>query len=72
MATCLFCLLLTRILFSLSAWSLATGSLPQSSVFPHLPVKPGIIADIEASLWVPYTDDGKSHIQTSYSSFPFC
>jgi hypothetical protein len=40
------------------AWSLATGSLPQCSVFPRLPPKPGIIEDIEASLWVPYTDDG--------------
>ncbi|OAA55085.1 Transcription factor [Cordyceps fumosorosea ARSEF 2679] len=40
------------------AWSLATGSLPQSSCFARLPMKPGIIADIESSLWVPYTDDG--------------
>ncbi|TWU71340.1 hypothetical protein ED733_002248 [Metarhizium rileyi] len=40
------------------AWSLATGSLPQCSSFPHLPPKPGIIGNIEASLWVPYTDDG--------------
>ncbi|KAI1850945.1 hypothetical protein JX265_007270 [Neoarthrinium moseri] len=40
------------------AWSLATGSLPQSSCFPHLPPKPAIIDDVEASLWVPYTDDG--------------
>jgi len=42
-----------------SAWSLATGSLPQSSCFLQLPPKPGIIDDIEASLWIPYTDDGK-------------
>ncbi|KAK3330699.1 fungal-specific transcription factor domain-containing protein [Apodospora peruviana] len=41
------------------AWSLATGSLPQCSCFPRLPPKPGIIDDIEASLWIPYTDDGK-------------
>lgn len=41
------------------AWSLATGSLPQCSCFPHLPPKPTIIDDIEASLWVPYTDNGK-------------
>ncbi|KAM0251931.1 hypothetical protein ACHAQJ_007946 [Trichoderma viride] len=27
---------------------------------PHLPPKPGIIGNIEASLWVPYTDDGAS------------
>ncbi|KAI1744752.1 fungal-specific transcription factor domain-containing protein [Xylaria scruposa] len=39
------------------AWSLATGSLPQCSCFPHLPPKPAIIGDIEASLWIPYTDD---------------
>ncbi|KAK4187241.1 putative transcription factor [Podospora australis] len=41
------------------AWSLATGSLPQCSCFPRLPPKPAIIDDIEASLWIPYTDDGK-------------
>ncbi|KAI0844251.1 nitrogen assimilation transcription factor nirA [Daldinia vernicosa] len=40
------------------AWSLATGSLPQCSCYPQLPPKPAIIDDIEASLWVPYTDDG--------------
>ncbi|KAM4060992.1 fungal specific transcription factor [Hirsutella rhossiliensis] len=40
------------------AWSLATGSLPQCSCFIRLPHKPAIIDDIEASLWVPYTDDG--------------
>lgn len=40
------------------AWSLATGSLPQCSCFPHLPPKPAIIDDVEASLWVPYTDNG--------------
>ncbi|KAI8950097.1 hypothetical protein F4801DRAFT_361867 [Xylaria longipes] len=40
------------------AWSLATGSLPQCSCFPHLPPKPAIIDGIEASLWIPYTDDG--------------
>ncbi|KAH6607055.1 nitrogen assimilation transcription factor nira, partial [Trichoderma cornu-damae] len=42
------------------AWSLATGSLPQCSRFPHLPPRPAIIGDIEASLWVPYTDDGEN------------
>jgi hypothetical protein len=41
-----------------SAWSLATGSLPQCSCFPHLPPKPTIIGDIEASKWIPYADDG--------------
>ncbi|KFA47478.1 hypothetical protein S40293_02116, partial [Stachybotrys chartarum IBT 40293] len=40
------------------AWSLATGSLPQCSCFPYLPPRPAIIDDVEASLWVPYTDDG--------------
>lgn len=40
------------------AWSLATGSLPQCSCVPQLPPKPAIIGDIEASLWIPYTDDG--------------
>lgn len=42
-----------------SAWSLATGSLPQCSAFPQRPPKPAIIDDVEASLWIPYTDDGK-------------
>lgn len=42
-----------------SAWSLATGSLPQGSSYIKLPPKPSIIDDIEASLWIPYTDDGK-------------
>lgn len=41
-----------------SAWSLATGSLPQCSCVLHLPLKPAIIDDIESSLWIPYTDDG--------------
>ncbi|KIH87367.1 c6 zinc finger domain containing protein [Sporothrix brasiliensis 5110] len=40
------------------AWSLATGSLPQCSCFPLLPPKPAIIDGIEASHWIPYTDDG--------------
>ncbi|OIW30481.1 hypothetical protein CONLIGDRAFT_574758 [Coniochaeta ligniaria NRRL 30616] len=39
------------------AWCLATGSLPQCSRSPHLPSKPAIIDDIEASLWIPYTDN---------------
>lgn len=47
--------------FSLDqAWSLATGSLPQLSCVPQLPPTPAIIEEIEASSWVPYTDDGKS------------
>ncbi|KAI0130474.1 fungal-specific transcription factor domain-containing protein [Xylariales sp. AK1849] len=40
------------------AWSLATGSLPQCSCYPHLPPKPAIIDQIETSSWMPYTDDG--------------
>ncbi|KAH7191025.1 fungal-specific transcription factor domain-containing protein [Fusarium oxysporum] len=47
------------------AWSLTIGSLPQCSFFPRLPPKPAIIGDIEASLWVPYTDDG-APLQRSY------
>lgn len=42
-----------------SAWSLATGSLPQSSCFPNLPPKPAIMPDIESSFWIPYTDNGE-------------
>lgn len=49
-------------MYTASAWSLATGSLPQCSCFPHLPPKPAIIGDIEASLWVPYTDDGRLNV----------
>lgn len=52
-----------------SAWSLATGSLPQSSCFPHLPPKPAIMPDIEASFWVPYTDDGMSGDETIRKDF---
>ncbi|KAL1840124.1 hypothetical protein VTJ49DRAFT_780 [Mycothermus thermophilus] len=40
------------------AWSLATGSLPRCSRIPHLPPKPAVFEDLEASRWVPYTDDG--------------
>ncbi|KAI1827620.1 hypothetical protein F4861DRAFT_327664 [Xylaria intraflava] len=43
------------------AWSLATGSLPRSSQFLHMPPKPAIIDAIEVSLWMPYTDDGAPH-----------
>jgi len=46
--------------FSLdNASSLVTGSLPNCSYFPHLPSEPAAVRDIEASLWVPYTDDSK-------------
>ncbi|KAL2268827.1 hypothetical protein VTJ83DRAFT_3673 [Remersonia thermophila] len=40
------------------AWSLATGSLPRCSWLPHLPRKPAVFDNLEASPWVPYTDDG--------------
>ncbi|KAM7219324.1 Fungal specific transcription factor domain containing protein [Rhypophila decipiens] len=48
------------------SWSLATGSLPQCSCFPRLPPKPAIIDDIEASLWIPYTDDGLAPLDLPY------
>lgn len=51
---------------SCRVWSLAIGSLPQGSYFPNLPPKPVIISDKEATLWVPYTDDGKLVIELSY------
>lgn len=57
-------LLVSSLTASSSAWSLATGSLPQSSCFPHLPPKPTVIDDIEASLWIPYTDDGTYNSQS--------
>jgi len=38
----------------LSAWSLATGSLPQCSRHPRLPPKCRILGDIENSPWIPY------------------
>ncbi|KAI1857240.1 uncharacterized protein JN550_013375 [Neoarthrinium moseri] len=44
------------------AWSLATSSLPQSSCFSHLPPKPAILDDVEASLWAPYTNDELSEL----------
>ncbi|KAF6515275.1 hypothetical protein HZS61_005181 [Fusarium oxysporum f. sp. conglutinans] len=44
--------------FSLdNASSLVTGSLPNCSYTPHLPSKPAVVRDVEASVWVPYTDD---------------
>lgn len=47
--------------FSLDqAWSLATGSLPQCSILPHhMPPKPAFIEEIDATLWVSYTEDGE-------------
>ncbi|KAF5239891.1 hypothetical protein FANTH_9773 [Fusarium anthophilum] len=44
--------------FSLdNASSLVTGSLPNCSYTPHLPSKPPVVRDVEASVWVPYIDD---------------
>ncbi|KAB5514912.1 fungal-specific transcription factor [Coniochaeta sp. 2T2.1] len=40
------------------AWCLATGTLPRCSLSPHLPAKPAIVKGVEASLWIPYTDNG--------------
>ncbi|KAF6515171.1 hypothetical protein HZS61_005077 [Fusarium oxysporum f. sp. conglutinans] len=37
--------------------SLVTGSLPNCSYTLHLPSKPAVVRDVEASVWVPYTDD---------------
>lgn len=39
-------------------WSLVYQSPPQASFMSVLPLNPSINADLEASLWVPYTDDG--------------
>ncbi|KAF5721924.1 nitrogen assimilation transcription factor nirA [Fusarium mundagurra] len=55
--------------FSLdNASSLVTGSLPNCSYSPHLPSKPAVVRDVEASVWVPYTDDahGLLGIYTEY------
>ncbi|KAH8742609.1 fungal-specific transcription factor [Diaporthe sp. PMI_573] len=41
------------------AWSLVMGSLPQCSRLPYLPSKPTIMPDTEASMWSPYTGDGR-------------
>ncbi|KAB5581169.1 hypothetical protein GE09DRAFT_464815 [Coniochaeta sp. 2T2.1] len=40
------------------AWCLSTGTLPRCSLSPHLPAKPAIVKGLEASLWIPYTDNG--------------
>ncbi|SCO88889.1 related to nitrate assimilation regulatory protein nirA [Fusarium oxysporum] len=45
--------------FSLDiASSLVTVSLPNCSYTPHLPSKPAVKRDVEASVWIPYTGDG--------------
>ncbi|ESZ95156.1 hypothetical protein SBOR_4456 [Sclerotinia borealis F-4128] len=65
--------------FSLDqAWSLTIGRLPQFSHLTRLPVKPVIVDSIEASAWIPYTDDGAplgrnctqpSNIRSVYATF---
>ncbi|KAG5655633.1 hypothetical protein KAF25_009132 [Fusarium avenaceum] len=52
-----------------SAYSLVLGLLPNCSSFPHLPSKPAIIKDIEASLWVPFTDDAINYYYSIYYHF---
>ncbi|PQE05629.1 fungal specific transcription factor protein [Rutstroemia sp. NJR-2017a BBW] len=41
------------------AWSLTLGRLPQFSQLSSLDVKPAIVDTVEASSWIPYTDNGK-------------
>jgi hypothetical protein len=48
-----------------SAWSLATGSLPQCSWKPFLPIKPAIITDIEDTPWTIHADDGRLPMRKS-------
>ncbi|TAQ84972.1 hypothetical protein B7494_g6707 [Chlorociboria aeruginascens] len=65
--------------FSLDqAWSLSIGRLPHSSRHIKLMTKPAVIGHIEASSWVPYTDDGAplerpytqpSNIRTVFKTF---
>ncbi|TVY75969.1 Nitrogen assimilation transcription factor nit-4 [Lachnellula suecica] len=65
--------------FSLDqAWSLSIGRLPHFSRDTKLVTKPAIIDEVEASEWVPYTDDGApfarsctqpSNIRSVYKTF---
>ncbi|TVY43752.1 Nitrogen assimilation transcription factor [Lachnellula subtilissima] len=65
--------------FSLDqAWSLSIGRLPQFSRDLVLVTKPNIVDEVEASDWVPYTDDGApfersctqpSNIRSVYKTF---
>ncbi|QSZ37054.1 hypothetical protein DSL72_009146 [Monilinia vaccinii-corymbosi] len=65
--------------FSLDqVWSLTIGRIPQLSNVPKLTVKPAIVDSVEASAWVPYTDDGvplerdctqRSNIRTVFATF---
>ncbi|TVY34716.1 Nitrogen assimilation transcription factor [Lachnellula occidentalis] len=65
--------------FSLDqAWSLSIGRLPQFSRDLLLVTKPDIVDEVEASDWVPYTDDGApfersctqpSNIRSVYKTF---
>jgi hypothetical protein len=42
------------------AWSISIGGLPHFSRDIKLVTKPQIIEEVEATDWVPYTDDGNS------------
>lgn len=42
------------------AWSLSIGRLPHFSRDMVSVAKPDIVDEVEASDWVPYTDDGNS------------
>ncbi|KAF7953392.1 uncharacterized protein EAE97_000791 [Botrytis byssoidea] len=65
--------------FSLDqAWSLTIGRVPLFSHITQLNVKPAIVSSIEASAWIPYTDDGAplernctqpSNIRSVYATF---
>ncbi|KAI9648945.1 hypothetical protein NHQ30_001511 [Ciborinia camelliae] len=65
--------------FSLDqAWSLTIGRIPQFSQLTKLTVKPAIVESTEASIWIPYTDDGAplqrnctqpSNIRSVYATF---
>lgn len=65
--------------FSLDqCWSLCIGKLPQFSRDTNLIAKPSIVDHIEASPWIPYTDDGAplhqlgtqpSNVRSVYKTF---
>ncbi|KAA8567599.1 hypothetical protein EYC84_008074 [Monilinia fructicola] len=65
--------------FSLDqAWSLTIGRIPHFSHYTKLTVKPSIVDSVEASPWIPYTDDGAllernctqpSNIRSVYATF---
>jgi hypothetical protein len=51
--------LFESMLISFRAWSLTVGRLPQFSHLSSLDIKPAIVDTVEASSWIPYTDNGK-------------